>query len=223
MNIADNPILTTEQKALLRSFSGSDLRLSFYLTGGTSLSAFYLSHRLSEDLDFFSHEQFGIEHILAFLKSAPDVVDVQYERKFDRKMFLLHHASGQLLKVEFTTYPFQRCGQGLEVEGITIDSLKDILVNKIMALTDRRDSKDYVDLFYGLKKQPGINLRELLRATERKFGIKGVGHIIRGRFLETLPSLGTLMMRAELDYEAVARFFKDQALSLMSDDLKQGS
>jgi predicted nucleotidyltransferase component of viral defense system len=223
VNIADNPILTTEQKALLRSFSRSDLRFSFYLTGGTSLSAFYLSHRLSEDLDFFSEEQIGIESVLSFLKSAPDVVHVQYERKFDRKMFLLHHANGQLLKVEFTTYPFQRCGQGLVVEGITIDSLKDILVNKIMALTDRRDPKDYVDLFCGLRNQPGIDLRELLQATEKKFGIKGVGHIIKGRFLESPPSLGTLRMIAGLDHEAVARFFKDQALSLMSDDLKQWS
>jgi predicted nucleotidyltransferase component of viral defense system len=221
VNIADNPILTAEQKSLLRSFSGSDLRFSFYLTGGTSLSAFYLFHRLSEDLDFFSEEQIGIEPVLAFLKSVPDVVHVQYERKFDRKIFLLQHANEQPLKVEFTTYPFQRCEEGLVVEGIAIDSLKDILVNKIMAVTDRRDSKDYVDLFYGFKKRPGINLQELLQITETKFGIKGVGHIIRGRFLEALPSLGTLMMKTELDYEAVARFFKDQALSLISDDLKQ--
>jgi predicted nucleotidyltransferase component of viral defense system len=221
VSIADNPILTAEQKSLLRSFSASDLRFSFYLTGGTSLSAFYLSHRLSEDLDFFSEERIGVEPVLAFLKSVPDVFHVQYERKFDRKMFLLRHTNGQLLKVEFTTYPFQRCEAGLVVEGIEIDSLKDILVNKIMALTDRRDAKDYVDLFYGLKKQPETNLRELLQAAEMKFGIKGVGHIMRGRFLETPPPLGTLMMRRELDYEAVARFFKDQALALISGDLKQ--
>lgn len=221
MNIADNPILTVEQKSLLLCFSGSDLRFSFYLTGGTALSAFYLSHRLSEDLGFFSKEQIGVEPVLAFLKSVPDVAHIQYERKFDRKMFLLRHENGQLLKVEFTTYPFQRCEEGLMIEGISIDSLKDILVNKIMALTDRRDAKDYVDLFCGFKNRPGMNLRELLRATETKFGIKGVEHIIRGRFLEVLPSLDTLMMRLEIDYEVVARFFKDQALSLISDDLKQ--
>jgi len=221
MKIAGNPILTAEQRSLLRSFSGSDLRFSFYLTEGTALSAFYLFHRLSEDLDFFSEEQIDVELILAFLKSVPHVVHVQYERKFDRKMFLLQHANGQLLKVEFTTYPFQRCGQRLVVEGISIDSLEDILANKVMALTDRRDSKDYVDLFFGLKKNPEISVGELLQAAETKFGIKGVGHIMRGRFLESLPSLGTLKMKAELDYEAVARFFKDKALSLISSDLKQ--
>ena len=223
MKFADYPILTPEQKSLLHSFSASDLRFSFYLTGGTALSAFYLSHRLSEDLDFFSEEQVGVETLLSFLKSVPDVVHVQYERKFDRKMFLLRYVNDRILKLEFTTYPFQRCGEGLVVEGITIDSLKDILVNKIMALTDRRDPKDYVDLFYGFKKQREMDLHELLQAAETKFGIKGVQYIIRGRFLEELPSLGTLMMKEEIDHEAVARFFKAQALSLIATDMKEHS
>lgn len=223
MNISDNPILTAEQKTLLLAFSRSELRFSFYLTGGTCLAAFYLFHRLSEDLDFFSQEPVDIEPVLAFVKAVPDVVDVQYERKFDRKIFLLRLPYGRHLKVEFTTYPFQRCEKGIPVGEIAIDSLKDILVNKIMAMTDRRDSKDFVDLFYGLKKNPEVRLRHLLRATETKFGIKGVSHIIRGRFLEAPPPLGTLIMRENLDYEPIARFFKDQALSLISDDLKDGS
>ncbi|MBW7858763.1 MAG: nucleotidyl transferase AbiEii/AbiGii toxin family protein [Leptonema sp. (in: Bacteria)] len=30
----------------------SDLKLPFFLTGGTALSRFYLNHRYSDDLDF---------------------------------------------------------------------------------------------------------------------------------------------------------------------------
>jgi len=221
MNISDNPILTAEQKTLLLAFSRSELRSSFYLTGGTCLAAFYLFHRLSEDLDLFSQEPVGIEPVLAFLKTVPDVVDIQYERKFDRKIFLLRQANGRPLKVEFTTYPFNQCEKEMTVGELAIDSLKDILVNKIMAMTDRRDSKDFVDLFYGLKKNPEVSLRHLLQATETKFGIKGVSHIIRGRFLEEAPPLGVLSMRENLDYPAIVRFFKDQALSLISEDLKQ--
>jgi hypothetical protein len=88
-------------------------------------------------------------------------------------------------------------------------------------MTDRRDSKDFVDLFFGLQKSPELNLKHLLRATEAKFGIKGVSHIIRGRFLGEAPPLGVLNMKENLDYQAIARFFKDQALSLISEDLKQ--
>lgn len=223
MTIEDNPILTAEQKSLLIAFSISELRSSFYLTGGTCLSAFYLFHRLSEDLDLFSHQPVGVEPVLAFLKKLPDVLEIQYERKFDRKIFLLRQARGRTLKVEFTTYPFQPCEKGRTIRGLTIDSLKDILVNKIMAVTDRRDPKDFVDLFFGLKKNPEMTLRNLLQEAEAKFGIKGISHIIKGRFLEGVPTLGALSMRENMEPEAIARFFKDQALSLVSEDLKHGA
>jgi predicted nucleotidyltransferase component of viral defense system len=221
LNIADNSILTAEQKNLLLALTRSELRSSFYLTGGTCLAAFYLFHRLSEDLDLFSQEPVGIEPVLAFLKTLPDVVDIQYERKFDRKIFLLRQTNGRHLKVEFTTYPFQQCEKRMMVGEVAIDSLKDILVNKIMAITDRRDSKDFVDLYFGLKKSPELNLKHLLRATEAKFGIKGVSHIIKGRFLGEFPPLGALSMREDLDYEAIKEFFKKQSLSLISKELKQ--
>jgi len=219
VNIAENPILTSEQKSLLHSFSGSDLRFSFYLTGGTSLSAFYLFHRLSEDLDFFSEEAIEVELILAFLKSAPEVVDVQYERKFDRKIFLLHHENGRPLKVEFTTYPFRRCEEGPMVEGIAIDSLKDIIVNKIMAVTDRRDPKDFVDLYFALKSQSDLDVDDLVQTTESKFGVKGVKYILRGRFMEAIPPVGTLLMKQDLDLEDLARFFKQQAMAWVRSDI----
>ena len=56
-NIDDNKILTPNQKSFLHEFTKSELRNVFRLTGGTALSAFYLEHRLSEDLDFFSEEK----------------------------------------------------------------------------------------------------------------------------------------------------------------------
>ena len=49
-------ILTELQKKMLEIFfSVPELKEHFYLTGGTALSAFYLQHRLSDDLDLFTH------------------------------------------------------------------------------------------------------------------------------------------------------------------------
>lgn len=115
------------------------------------------------------------------------------------------------MKAEFTTYPFERCENGLQVEGIEIESLTDILVNKIAALTDRRDPKDFVDLYFALRENPVIDLENLIRLAEIKFGIKGIKHVIRGRFLEGPPQLGTLMMRKNLDPEDLTAFFTLQA------------
>ena len=67
-----------------------------------------------------------------------------------------------------------------------------------------------------MQETPGATAGALAR-------LCGIEYIIRGRFLEAPTFSGTLMMREELDYQAVARFFREQALSLISDDLKQRS
>ena len=53
-------ILTPMQETFLRRFFVFDVGQRFFLTGGTA-AAFYLGHRLSEDLDLFtlSDEAFG--------------------------------------------------------------------------------------------------------------------------------------------------------------------
>jgi hypothetical protein len=51
--MAGEKILSQEQKKTLELFSKEDyLVKNFYLTGGTALSAFYLFHRISEDVIF---------------------------------------------------------------------------------------------------------------------------------------------------------------------------
>ena len=211
MAIADNPILTNNQKILLARFGASHLSATFYLTGGTALSAFYLQHRLSEDLDFFTENDFGVEDILEFVKSLPGVRDTQYERKYDRRIFLLHYAGTQPVKVEFTRYPFSRVKLGPMLDGIHVDSLEDILINKLMAMTDRTDSKDYVDLYCAFKARPDLNLADLIDKTTVKFGVKGVRHILSGRFLQPLPPWGVLSMLCHLDKEDMARFYSQHA------------
>lgn len=58
--IADNPWLTPLQKPFLRRFFQLEVGRSFFLTGGTALAAFYLHHRLSEDLDLFTLDDLAL-------------------------------------------------------------------------------------------------------------------------------------------------------------------
>jgi len=50
-------VLNSSQDAFLRAFARSSLQSNFHLTGGTALAAFYLQHRYSEDLDFFTGDE----------------------------------------------------------------------------------------------------------------------------------------------------------------------
>lgn len=186
--INNNIILTQEQKALLLSFSDSPLSSVFYLSGGTALSAFFLHHRLSEDLDFFTDQDIDIENVLIFLRAISGVKQTSFEGKYDRRIFMLEYSSGTFLKVEFTKYSFERLAPAQTIGDLLIDSIEDILANKLMAMTDRKDPKDYIDVYFILQAYPHFKIEEAINQSEKKFGLKGIGSILSGRFLE-LPAL----------------------------------
>ncbi|MEW6214634.1 MAG: nucleotidyl transferase AbiEii/AbiGii toxin family protein [Nitrospirota bacterium] len=219
-NIRDNPILTEKQKILLEKFAEWPQASQFYMTGGTALSAFYLQHRLSEDVDFFTEENVEIEAVLSFLQSIPDIRDLRLERKFDRKIFLIHYGDGEDFRVEFTKYPFKRIDQFTIVEGINIDSMRDILANKLFALADRRDIKDFVDIYFILKENPAFSIDNAINKAEQKFGIKGLIYILEGRFLECPKEVELLAMRKSCDGEGMAAFFKEIARGLIRESLE---
>jgi hypothetical protein len=213
-------ILRPGQRQLLEAFSRSPLAGSFYLTGGTALAAFHLGHRVSDDLDFFTERDVPVEAVLDFLRGLGMGVP-QYQHLFDRRIFLLSGASGSALKVEFTRYPFPRCESGSEIDGVRVDSLRDILANKLLALTERNEPKDFVDLYCGLRTAGAPAIDGLVDDAERKFGVRGVRHMLRARFLGGAPPIGGLEMRTALDPDEVGRFFAETARRWVRESLPE--
>ena len=81
-----------QQKTLSRIAGEQSLAKHFYLTGGTALAAYYLNHRLSEDLDFFSEQEFDPPVISAFFKkisAEAGIQSVSFEQSFNRNIFFL--------------------------------------------------------------------------------------------------------------------------------------
>lgn len=63
-------ILTDLQKKVLLQFSELPDKETFYLTGGTALSAIFLKHRRSHDLDFFTHTEELIQPVSQKLEAS---------------------------------------------------------------------------------------------------------------------------------------------------------
>jgi hypothetical protein len=55
----------------------------------------------------------------------------------------------------------------VEKNGIYLDTLMSIAVNKITAFEDRVEAKDIIDLFYLVKKE-GISIKKILSLADRK-------------------------------------------------------
>lgn len=169
----EQEILKNWQKKVigfLISFPGFE---KFYLTGGTALSAFYLHHRISDDLDFFSYcdiDSIFIHDLANKIKNFMGVSEMRFSRLYDRyQFFYLIGNNNEEIKIEFAKYPFLQVEPIKVFNGLFIDSERDIAINKLATILDRFDPKDFVDLYFLL---PKFSLNELRKGVEIKFGIK---------------------------------------------------
>jgi predicted nucleotidyltransferase component of viral defense system len=208
--------LTALQQNVLHEVVANPALASFYLSGGTALSAFHLHHRLSDDLDFFCSEAVDIVAVRAFMQHLSKLFaakELRYERLHDRHLYFLV-TEGEELKMEFTQYSFPRLGDHEVINGLKIDDLRDIATNKMMALLDRFDPKDFVDLYFLLAD---YSLDQLRKDVEQKFGL-AVGSVFLGGELMKSERIEALpRMLKPLTLLQLKSFFKELAGSLTAE------
>ena len=142
----------------------------FYLTGGTALAEFYLEHRLSEDLDFFAEDIFEPQDISIILKKLQKKMGIRHirsEQSFNRNLFFLE-LENDVIKTEFTYFPFTRIEKKKKIDDLFIDSLVDIAVNKVFTIYQKPRSRDFIDLYFILKKE-NWNIDDLVKNAQIKF------------------------------------------------------
>ena len=151
MDKADPKSLTLLQKeALDLLFSQEQFSKIFYLTGETALSAFFLHHRLSDDLDFFTNAP-DIAFLFPLIKKLEEGGKLIVESRTPQ--FIRTRFKGKL-KTDFVLdVPF-RVGTPFQYKRWKIDTLENIALNKVSAIQGRLDAKDYVDLYFLLKEDP---------------------------------------------------------------------
>ena len=196
--------------------TNNDLTKTFYLTGGTALAAFYLNHRESEDLDFFSEDEVEPLAIETFLKSNKAKIGFkkfEFQRSFNRNLFFLHFSDGGALKTEFTYFPFTQLEKGPKEGGLRIDSLKDIAVNKAFTITQQTRTRDFIDLYFIIQRTKW-QLANLLKDARIKFD----AHIDAIQLGTQLLKAGELKdaprMKIKWNLNEIGAFFKDEAARL---------
>lgn len=202
---------TPKQQIIFDEFKKSAfLRQNFYFTGGTALSAIYLHHRLSEDLDFFSQNKFDTQPLLAL------VSEWGKKHKFKTKsqelevvrIFLLKFSDEEKLKVDFGYYPYKRVEKGKTIDSVEVDSLLDIAVNKLQTIHQRTDAKDFVDLYFLLKK---FTVWDLMEGVRVKFRIELDPYTIAADCLKVERFENLPVMLKPLNLKELQEFYKDLA------------
>lgn len=160
---------TPIQKLAFDEFSESiPLREKFYITGGTALSVFYLQHRYSDDLDFFSESKIEDKLLNEFIEKVSLLLKTNYRftRIEDTRIFEFEKAGKIILKIDFAHYPYKRLETKKEFHKVSIDSLIDIGANKLITVSQRTEVKDFIDLYFLLQK---YTFWDLTYAVEAKF------------------------------------------------------
>lgn len=209
----EQEVLKDWQKNVCQFIAGSNHLNNFYLTGGTALAGFYLHHRISDDLDFFSFEDIDsifIHKIAEDLKSVIGSENMRFSRLYDRYQFF-YKVGDKEYKIEFTKYPFKQLKEAVIFDTLKVDSEFDIAVNKLLTIVDRFDPKDFIDLYFLLQK---YNLDQLVEGVENKFGTK-LSPLTIGSSLSRAKDIMALpRMVKSLSVDEIKNFFSVEARKL---------
>jgi hypothetical protein len=136
-------------------------RETFYLAGGTGL-ALQIGHRDSIDFDFFTPGEFETVALISELERvfAAHELSITQEEKNTVSCLV-----DQSIQLSFFTYAYPHIRPFIESEYFPIASIADIGCMKLSAITSRSVEKDYVDLYFILKRIP---LAELLALSKQK-------------------------------------------------------
>lgn len=184
------------------------LPIKTYLAGGSALALHY-GHRISIDFDFFTPTEFKGEVIMKSLQSIGTFV---FQEAAEKNTLL-----GLFNKVKFSLflYNYPVLFNPALFQGISILDPRDIAAMKIAAIMDRGTKKDFIDLFFLIKK--GITLEEMLRYYDRKYKAlaNNLYSIITSiSYFEDADNSDMPEMIAKITWDEIKEFFQKEVVRL---------
>lgn len=161
--------LTPLQRDLLLAFF--ERERGFFLTGGAALAGFYLHHRETTDLDFFTHDGEAFERGAFALRAAAAHLGAEVSVKQDApgfRRYLVTRGDDSVV-VDTVWERVKDAYPEKKAEGrIVLDSPEEITVNKLTTLVSRSEPRDIVDLM--LLERSGCSIDAALPKALEKDG-----------------------------------------------------
>lgn len=217
----EKTILNSFQIAVLNELKKNPLNSKFYLSGGTALSEYYLHHRFSEDLDFFTQEELVIEEIKKFIKSISrknKIKKIEISHGFGLYTFFLTPEKTNIkYKIDFGQYPFPNINKLNEINGLRIESLFDIAVNKVHTIAFRPRLRDFIDVYFILQENKDWSFPYLLKKSFEKFEMRADALQISQNLLLVKSLKDMPKMIKKIDLKKVESFFVNEIKNFEKD------
>lgn len=181
---------------ILKNFPG------FYLAGGTAL-ALQLGHRVSADFDLFSE----VDISAALLPLV--------QKTFDKSPFQISVNSREELtvfvngvKITFLNYPFPVLENMVEYGGLKMLGVSEIAATKAYTIGRRGSFKDYVDLYFAVKKKI-IDLDGIMGRADKKYGGYFNGRLFLEQliYLDDIEDTEIIFLKEVVDKSSLEEFF----------------
>lgn len=195
-------VLPAETFNLLKSLKLGSLPSGSYLAGGTAVSL-YLGHRRSQDLDFFSKEEFSERQWESKLTG-----ELNFKLVARDWQTLIGTADG--VKVSVLGYPYKLIGDLGNIFNVRVASLEDLCAMKLDTVIGRSTKRDFVDIYFlgqkfGLSKMFGFYQEKFGNLDEREIMLKKGLIFFDEADLDEDP-----YMLVDFDWEEVKKWLLDQ-------------
>jgi DNA-binding MarR family transcriptional regulator len=153
-------VLTKAQRRVLTASRELAQSWGAYLAGGVA-AGLQLGHRRSEDFDWFTPNTVQPGSLLEQLHGLKLAVEVTQNQEGT----FLGFVGG--VKFSLFRYRYPLVARPISVKGIQIAALEDIAAMKLVAVVQRAEKRDYVDI-HALLADGRLSLADMLRALLRK-------------------------------------------------------
>lgn len=143
---------------LLKRIQKINLFSELRLVGGTSL-ALQIGHRISIDIDLFGKLNATHLDITNALSDIGNLKTIHFTEN-------IHIYSLDGIKVDIVNYPYPWLTTYLNEDHIVLADINDIAAMKLAAISGRGSKKDFIDIYFLLKK---YSLKELIAFHNKKY------------------------------------------------------
>ena len=150
--------ISIETLELLKKIRNIEIFADLRLVGGTSL-ALQLGHRSSIDLDFFGSIKCDKLDILNELKRLGRVQLISETENIN--IYTINN-----IKVDIINYDYPWLYGRISEDNLSLADIRDIAAMKLAAISGRGTKKDFIDIYFLLKK---YTLAQLLSFYEKKY------------------------------------------------------
>lgn len=157
---------------LLQHLMAHPLLKNFALGGGTSI-ALRIGHRQSIDLDLFSLNDFDAELLLKNLEKEFQLKQTDWDSNTVHAYF---NKGNNFIKVDLLKHSYQLIKPVENIGNIRLLSIPDIIAMKLNAVSGRGSKKDFIDIYFLLKK---FHLGEMINFYVEKYENRNIFSLLK--------------------------------------------